>query len=310
VPFREVILKHGHRRIVELLSRSVSRGTLPPSLIFAGPRGTGKRATALAVAQALNCLEIAPAPASGAVDAAESGSRPCASCSRIARGVHPDVLIVEPGDTGTIKIDQVRNLIERSSYRPFEGRRRVTIVDDADAMVLGAQNALLKTLEEPPPSSVFVLVTSRPDTLLPTLRSRCIQLTFAGEPAADMSEAARNIAERVLAQAASGSEAARLESARDLLTGTGGGGASDRAQVTAHLQAMASLLRDIQAIAAQADRAPASARDPASQVFQRLLGSYRGARGINAYAAVGDALAALEKNAAVKIVADWVVLQL
>ena len=308
--FREVCLKHGHRRIVELLSRSVSRGTLPPSLIFAGPRGTGKRATALAVAQALNCLEIVPSSAGGAVDSAESGCGPCPSCTRIARGVHPDVLIVEPGDTGTIKIDQVRDLVERSSYRPFEGRRRVAIVDDAGAMVPGAQNAWLKTLEEPPPSSVFVLVTSRPDTLLPTLRSRCIQLTFRGEPAADTSEAARTIAERVLAQAASGSEAARLESAKDLLTGTGAGGATDRAQVTAHLQAMASLLRDIQAIAAQADRAAVDARSSANQVLQRLLVSYQGERGVNAYAAVGGALAALEKNAAVKIVADWLVLQL
>lgn len=310
MPFREVILKHGHRRIVELLSRSVSRSTLPPSLIFAGPRGAGKRATALAVAQALNCLELAPAPPEGAVDAAERGCRPCPSCLRIARGVHPDVLIVEPGETGTIKIDQVRDFVESSSYRPFEGRRRVAIVDHADAMVPGAQNALLKTLEEPPPSSVFILVTSRPDTLLPTLRSRCIQLTFAGEPAADVSEAARNIAERVLAQAASGSEAARLESAKDLLTGTGAGGASDRAQVTAHLQAVALLLRDIQAVAAQTAPAPAGARDPASQVLPPVLRSYQGARGVNAYAAVGNALAALEKNAAVKIVADWVVLQL
>ena len=102
----------------------------------------------------------------------------CASCKRIARGVHADVLQVGPGDTGAIKVDQVREAIERTAYRPFEGRRRVVIIDEADALMIGAQDALLKTLEEPPPASVFVLVTSRPDVLLPTVRSRCHRLRF------------------------------------------------------------------------------------------------------------------------------------
>ena len=70
---------------------------------------------------------------------------------------------------GSIKIDQVRDVIDRAGYRPFEGRRRVVIIDEADALVPQAQNALLKTLEEPPSASVFMLVTSRPDALLPTV---------------------------------------------------------------------------------------------------------------------------------------------
>src|SRR5262249_13732117 len=85
---------------------------------------------------------------------------------------HPDVLIVEPGDTGSIKTDQVRDVIDRTAYRPFEGRRRVVIIDRADGLVAPAQNALLKTLEEPPSSSIFILVTARPDTLLPTVLPR------------------------------------------------------------------------------------------------------------------------------------------
>ena len=87
-------------------------------------------------------------------------------------------MTIEPGDTGSIKIEQVRAAIERAVFRPFEGRKRVTIVEQADALVTAAQNALLKTLEEPLPASVFVLVTSRPDTLLPTVRSRCAHLRF------------------------------------------------------------------------------------------------------------------------------------
>ena len=87
---------------------------------------------------------------------------------------------------GAIKVDQVREAIERAAYRPFEGRRRVVIIDEADALMIEAQNALLKTLEEPPPASVFVLVTSRPDVLLPTVRSRCQRLRFGRLAPADV----------------------------------------------------------------------------------------------------------------------------
>src|SRR6266446_5695569 len=189
MPFREVI---GHRRLIGLLARSVRRESLPPSLIFAGPSGVGKRLTAVATAQALNCT--APiittdssrghGPSGETVDACGR----CAACKRISRGVHPDVLIVEPGDSGSIKIDQVRDIDDRAAYRPFEGRRRAVIIDDADALVPAAQNALLKTLEEPPPSSVFILVTARPDSLLPTVRSRCSQIRFARLTSADVAE--------------------------------------------------------------------------------------------------------------------------
>src|SRR5437660_6779796 len=176
MPFRDVI---GHRRIVGLLSRSVEADTLPPSLLFAGPEGVGKRLTAIATAQALNCTTSEMG--SGVVFeelSNENAPRPhfdacgkCAACTRIARNVHPDVLLVERGDTGSIKIEQVRDLIDRSAYRPFEGRRRTVVIDQADALVVAAQHALLKSLEEPPPSTVFFLITSRPDALLPTVLS-------------------------------------------------------------------------------------------------------------------------------------------
>src|SRR5262249_18223427 len=158
--FRDVA---GHRRLLALISRSIERDTLPPSLIFAGPAGVGKRLVATSVAQALNCLEPVRSNQSGLpLDACGK----CASCPRIERGVHPDVIVVVPGENGNIRIDQVRDPIDRAGYRPFEGRRRVVIIDDADRLMPQAQNALLKILEEPPSSSAFILITATPDVLL------------------------------------------------------------------------------------------------------------------------------------------------
>src|SRR5688500_7608576 len=178
----------GHQRLVALLARAIARDTLPPSLLFAGASGIGKRKLAIAIAQAVNCLAPRLAAAAdrkpGALELDACGE--CASCRRIARGVHGDVILLEPGDTGSIKIEPVRDIIDRANYRPFEGRRRVVIVDEADALVDAAQNALLKTLEEPPPASVFILVSSMPDSLLATVRSRCRPLRFADLTAAEV----------------------------------------------------------------------------------------------------------------------------
>ena len=179
--FREIV---GHVALLELLARAVERETLPPSLIFAGPEGVGKRTTAIALAQALNCER--PERCGD-----EPGSRACGTArvpAHRARRCTPTSCVIEPGDSGAIKVDQVREAIERAAYRPFEGRRRVVIVDEADALLPEAQNALLKTLEEPPPASVFVLVTARPDVLLPTVRSRCQRLRFGPLRQADVAD--------------------------------------------------------------------------------------------------------------------------
>jgi DNA polymerase III delta' subunit len=307
MPFREIT---GHGRQTGLLARSVSRNTLPPSLIFAGPSKVGKRATAVALAQALNCIEPRiPGPGSpGSHDACGR----CSPCRRIARGMHPDVLSVEPGDNGSIKIDQVRDVIGRAAYRPFEGRVRVVIVDEADAMVPAAQNALLKTLEEPPASSIFILVTSRPDLLLPTVLSRCVKLWFAAGMDVDAAEGeeARGIAERVLVHAAATDDpAGRMDGAKELLTKIGGGGAGDRERVASYLRAMASLLRDVEVLATHADIG-APVRPDTRAAAERLVRAYQGERGVRAFTAIDQALMALDRNAGVKIVADWVMLQL
>ena len=337
MPLRDII---GHRRVVSLLSRAIARETLPPALLLAGPSGVGKRRTALGLAETINCLQPV---ARGDLERDACGE--CASCKRIARGVHPDVIVLEPGDMGSIKIEQVRDVVDRAGYRPFEGRRRVVIIDEADALVPPAQNALLKTLEEPPSASVFVLVSSMPDALLGTVRSRCSRLRFgplsAGEVAGALMRdheyeevearaaaadadgsigralsaesadliGARESARQLLQHAARVSDPARrLDAAKDL-TGKKGSSAAERDQLAACLRAMASLLRDLGVLATRADARVLANADLAPEL-QALTKSYDGERSMRAYQAVDRALGALERNASAKVVADWLVLQL
>ena len=347
MPFRDLA---GHRRTLSLLSRSVAAGSLPPSLIFVGLSGIGKRRAALALAQTLNCPTPKRHEALGengvvlAVDACGE----CPTCRRIERRVYPDVLVVEPDEeTGNIRIEEVRALTERLGYRPFEARWRVIIVDDAEALVDAAQNALLKTLEEPPSSTVFVLVTSRADDLLPTVRSRCPQIRFgplavpeiarilerthgvaaaqaralaavsggsvgaALEKGAASLANARAAAERLLGQLARPADVhARLGATREIVGKTPKGyGASERESLAVHLRAVHVLLRDIGVLAARAE-GPAVANVDLKGALARLAPAFDGPRLVGAFGAIDQALAALEANASPKIVADWVVLHI
>jgi DNA polymerase-3 subunit delta' len=338
--FREIA---GHKHLLDLIASAATRGSLPPSLIFAGPEGVGKRKAAIALAQLVNCLSPV-----GMVGARDLGSRApgndscgtCASCLRIARLVHADVLVVEPGDTGTIKVDQVRDVIERTAYRPFEGRRRVVIVDEADAMMGEAQNALLKTLEEPPAASMFVLVTSRPDVLLPTVRSRCQRLRFGRltvEEIASVLVSEHDYAPadaRAAASAADGSVGLALEggsdtfaeareTATDFLQGVAGGsdprrrlssartlaGVGDRDELRRRLRALSSMLRDLGALGAQADERYLANADLLSNL-RPLVRSFDPDRVAQGFAAIDRALDAIDRNASPKIVADWLAFQL
>ena len=169
----------GHAQPRALLLRAVVASSVPQSLLFDGPEGVGKRSTALALAAAINCLE----PGTDG-----DGCGKCSSCRRIARAQHPDIVSLVPNEKGTITVEMARDIIGQASYRPFEARRRVVVVDDADSLQPSAQNALLKTLEEPPPSSMFVLVTARPDSLLETVRSRCPRIRFGRLGPADLAQ--------------------------------------------------------------------------------------------------------------------------
>ncbi len=159
----------GNRALVSRLARMASADTVPPSLLFGGHSGVGKIATALTLAKAQNCLTLTG-------DACGE----CSACVRIGRGEHPDVRIVRPEGAGRqLKAENVRQIVSESPFRPFEGRRRVSIFVDAERMTPTAANTLLKTLEEPPTWVVLILITSNLAALLPTILSRCQIYRFA-----------------------------------------------------------------------------------------------------------------------------------
>ncbi|MGH9310373.1 MAG: DNA polymerase III subunit delta' [Vicinamibacterales bacterium] len=336
MPFRDLA---GHRRLLELTARAAARNTLPPSLIFAGPDGIGKRRAALSLAQLLNC---ASPPIEATSDPMPDACGHCAACRRIARGVYADVMMIEPGETGSIKVDQVRVAIERSGYRPFEGRRRIVIIDEADAMVPEAQNAMLKTLEEPPAASTFVLVTSRPDMLLPTVLSRCQRLRFgplAAEEVAAVLKRDHGFEEKnayAAALLADGSIGRALEGdteaytgAREAAAGTlatiarasdprqrlnaakvlGGDVKIDRDELGRRLRLLSSMVRDLGVLLSRADGQSLANADLQPEL-QRLLPAFDGDRTVRAFTSVDRALAALDRNASPKIVADWLAFQI
>ena len=172
----------GQDNVVTFLAKSLESGGLCHAYLFSAPEHSGKTALALKLAQALNCI---------------SGEPPCGVCEpcrRIGVGIHSDVQLVlagTPTSDGKIHLDIIKEQIDAinhaASMPPFEGRCRVFIIQDAEKMSLGAANALLKTLEEPPAKNVFVLTTSREDEVPETVRSRCVKLRLASAPRTEIS---------------------------------------------------------------------------------------------------------------------------
>ena len=163
--FSEII---GQQRSLEILRSALGNGRLHHAYLFVGPEGVGKRTVALGLAKALHCEE-----------AANDFCGRCAACARIQNGNHPDVRLVEIlEDKKEISIKQVRDIEKDLNFRSFSGKRKIAIIDPATSMNLSAQNALLKTLEEPPQESLLILIAANAGGLLPTLRSRCLRLPF------------------------------------------------------------------------------------------------------------------------------------
>lgn len=173
MPFSEVA---GHDRLKSFLRRVLQRGRLPHAVLLSGPEGVGKKLLAVECCTALLCESPSEAESCGV----------CRSCSRASRGLHPDLSIVKPATPNAIRIDQVREMVRGVQARPFEGRARGFVVDEAHLLTEEAQNALLKSLEEPPPTSRIFLVTAAPLGLLPTIRSRCQELRATALPTAEV----------------------------------------------------------------------------------------------------------------------------
>jgi DNA polymerase-3 subunit delta' len=184
----------GNQSVKDLLRRMLSEGRVPGALLFAGEEGVGKKQFAIELAKAMNCLN------KRGVEACEV----CSACKRISRFNFPsaekadtweEIIWTDHGDVGMVvapkrvlKVQQMRHIEREANYRPFEGRARIFLVEEADRLNDSSSNALLKILEEPPPTSHIILITSRPALLLTTIRSRCQAVRFSPIPAAEIEE--------------------------------------------------------------------------------------------------------------------------
>ncbi|HEX6948910.1 MAG TPA: DNA polymerase III subunit delta' [Nitrospira sp.] len=181
MPFSTII---GHRSTIGSLQTAAARQRLAHAYLFHGEEAIGKRTTALCFTQALLCEQHS----SESLDACGG----CRSCQQIDVRTHPDYFLIEPDRelaTPQIKIEQIREIELHIIYRPLIGERKICMIDDADRLTIGAANALLKTLEEPPDHSLFLLITSRPAALPATIRSRCQALRFATPARTDVEAA-------------------------------------------------------------------------------------------------------------------------
>jgi DNA polymerase-3 subunit delta' len=211
----------GHDDVVEQFRRILTSGRLASTYLFVGPPGVGKRRFAIELSRSLLCTETA-----------EASLEPCGnceSCRMFAAGNHPDLELVGlPPDKTTLPIalfigdDEHRNqegLCHRIGLRPFFGRRKVAIIDDADHFGIASANCLLKTLEEPPPSAVLILIGTSPSRQLPTIRSRSQIVRFRtldAEAVAQILLDTETVADRMLARQAAELGDGSVERAREL----------------------------------------------------------------------------------------------
>lgn len=177
--FEEVV---GQKHVVMTLQNAVKNNKLAHAYLFCGPRGTGKTSVAKLLAKTINCTSE------------EKPCGHCANCIDIQESTHPDVVELDAATNNGV--DEVRELIEKVKYAPMQGKYKVYIIDEVHMMTPSAFNALLKTLEEPPEYCVFILATTEPHKVLPTIVSRCQRFDFNKVPVPVMKERLRYIVDK------------------------------------------------------------------------------------------------------------------
>lgn len=163
----------GQQEAIDVLRRALESNSLSHAYLFFGPPGVGKRTVAKGLASVLNCEK--------------GGCGGCPSCLKVAHETHPDVFHIEP-EGNFITIGQVRELQHEAELKPFEGFRKVCVVDDVDSLTSEAASALLKILEEPPSDLTLALLATNLEGVLPTIVSRCQLVRFKAIPPGRMAE--------------------------------------------------------------------------------------------------------------------------
>ncbi len=167
---------YGHEEIKSFLKEVIEKGNFSHSYLFSGPQGVGKHTAAIFFSAALNCQF--------------KGCGVCPSCVKALNGNHPDILSIKP-EGNFIIIDQIREIQHEALLKPFEGKIKAYIIDESESLTLQAANALLKSLEEPPPNLIYILIASQPESLPETIISRCQIIKFKSIPQAQISQILR-----------------------------------------------------------------------------------------------------------------------
>ena len=181
--FEDII---GQKHIVRILQNQIRTGTVSQAYLFAGTHGTGKTSTARILAKAVNCLEGEPGDAGVALPCGK-----CENCEAIREGRFVDCIELDAASNNGV--DDLRSIIDMVKYPPSVGRYKVYIIDEVHMLSTAAENAFLKTLEEPPEHAIFILATTDPQKVRATIRSRCMQLNFRRVTEGELIEGMRRI---------------------------------------------------------------------------------------------------------------------